>query len=431
MAKERSKRLFKRCTIKNATELIAELTIANKELVIQNEKLVAELIIAKEKVERHEHQLEERIKELKGMYSLGRLIDKFANYDDFANEFVKIIVPQSMQFPEKVFVALEIDNKKYCNIENFNLRRNVKFLSAPINVFGKQTGQLVVAYTEDLPFIDFFEQDLINAYSERISKMRERIKSQEELIRAKEKAEESDRLKSAFLTNMSHEIRTPMNGILGFIELLKEKKFTGDEQQEYINIIEQSSERMLNTINDIINISKVESGQMEVSISETNITEQIKYIYNFFKPEAEQKGLKLFVKNALLEREHIINTDGEKFNVILTHLVNNAIKFTHTGFIEFGYEPKGKHLEFSVKDTGIAIPKDKQEVIFERFVQAHTGNNRAFQGAGLGLSISKAYVEMLGGEIWLESEEGKGSVFYFTIPHNAEPEENIVSADEK
>jgi len=255
-----------------------------------------------------------------------------------------------------------------------------------------------------------------------------------ELIKAKEKAEESDRLKSSFLANMSHEIRTPMNGILGFAQLLKEPNLTGKEQQEYIRIIEKSGKRMLNIIHDIVDISKIESGQMEVSISETNTNDQIEYIYDFFAPEIEKKGLQLFCKKTLPASESIIKTDREKIYAILTNLVKNAVKYTNEGLIEVGYMKKNNYLEFFVKDTGIGIAKDRQEAIFERFIQADISNKRAHDGAGLGLSIAEAYVEMLGGKIWVESEEGKGSTFYFTIPYNIEPEgkivdENIVPAD--
>ena len=264
-----------------------------------------------------------------------------------------------------------------------------------------------------------------------------------DLVAAKEKAEENERLKSAFLANMSHEIRTPMNGILGFAGLLKEPGLSGKEQQEYISIIEKSGARMLNIINDIVDISKIESGLMEVHISETNINEQIEYIYTFFKPEVEKKGMKFFFKTRLNTKEAVIKTDREKLLAILINLVKNAIKFSFGGTIEFGYNLVGNHVEthiethvdthgsaspqlqFFVKDTGIGIPKDRQEAIFDRFVQADIADKRAFQGAGLGLSISKAYIEMLGGEIWVESEEGKGSVFYFTIPYNIDPEVEI------
>src|SRR5665647_151209 len=174
-----------------------------------------------------------------------------------------------------------------------------------------------------------------------------------QLLKAKEIAKESDRLKSAFLANMSYEIRTPMNGILGFAGLLKEPMLSGEERQEFINLLEKSSARMLNIINDIISFSQVEMGQMEISISETNVNEQIENIYTFFKPKAERKGIQIFFKNSLSAKEAIIKTDWEKVFIILKKLVKNAIKFTHAGAIEFGYEKKGKFLEFYVKDTGV------------------------------------------------------------------------------
>ncbi|MEI7661675.1 MAG: PAS domain S-box protein [Bacteroidota bacterium] len=239
----------------------------------------------------------------------------------------------------------------------------------------------------------------------------------EDLVRAKEKAEESDHLKSAFLANMSHEIRTPMNGILGFAALLKEPDFTGEEQMHHISIIEKSGIRMLNIINDIIDLSKIESGQMDISISETDINGQTEYIFTFFKPEVEAKGMQLFIRNTLPSEAATIRTDREKIYAILTNLVKNAIKYTREGFIEFGYEKKGRFLEFYVKDTGMGIAGNRQEAIFERFVQADISDKQAMQGAGLGLSITKAYVEMLGGKIRVESEPGRGSVFYFTIPY--------------
>ena len=251
-----------------------------------------------------------------------------------------------------------------------------------------------------------------------------RKKIELEIIKEKEHAEENDRLKTAFLANMSHEIRTPMNGILGFAELLKEPDLSGEKQEEYIKIIEMSGARMLSTINDIIEISKIESGQMEVNFKETNINEQVKYLYSFFNPEAERKGMQLHFINALPDNEAIFKTDPDKLYGILTNLIKNAIKFSEKGSIDFGYdviqEKDAKFLRFFVRDTGIGIHKDRLDAIFERFVQADISNSRAFQGSGLGLSISRAYVERLGGKIWVESELGKGSVFYFTIPYKPE-----------
>ena len=246
-----------------------------------------------------------------------------------------------------------------------------------------------------------------------------RKRSQEELLVSKEKAEESDRLKSAFLANMSHEIRTPMNGILGFAELLKEPDLTGAEQKKYISIIEKSGTRMLSIINDLVDLAKIESGQMELAVVETNINEQIDYLFSFFKPEVESRGIRFSVNKGLSLVEAYIKTDKEKIYAILTNLVKNAIKFTQVGFIEFGYVKNDRYLEFYIKDSGIGIAEDRQEAIFNRFVQGNITNRQARQGAGLGLSIAKAYVLMLGGEIWVKSQEGKGSAFHFTIPYVA------------
>lgn len=245
----------------------------------------------------------------------------------------------------------------------------------------------------------------------------------EELIVAKNQAEESDKLKTSFLANMSHEIRTPMNGILGFAGLLKDPMLTGDEQKEYIDIIEKSGARMLNIINDIIDISKIESGLMKVKITESNINDQIDYIYTFFKPEVEKKGMKLSCVKSLTSTDSVIRTDREKVFAILINLVKNAIKYSEVGEIEFGYIKKEEFLEFFVKDNGIGIPQNRQIAIFERFIQADIEDKMAAQGAGLGLTISKSFVEMLGGKIWLESESGKGSTFYFTIPYDTKTEE--------
>lgn len=240
--------------------------------------------------------------------------------------------------------------------------------------------------------------------------------SEDKLLRALEKAEESDRLKSAFLANMSHEIRTPMNGILGFAELLKEPNLPDEEHQEYIQIIERSGKRMLGILNEIIDISRIEAGLMTVKMAKTNVNEILDFMYKFFKPEAEAKGLHFSCDHFLPFQESVLITDKEKIYAILTNLVKNALKYTDKGFIRFGAVRMESRIEFFVQDSGLGIAEERQKAIFERFVQADIEDKRAFQGAGLGLAISKALVNLLGGNLWLESELGIGSKFQFDIP---------------
>src|SRR5664280_1668 len=262
-----------------------------------------------------------------------------------------------------------------------------------------------------------------------IQDITERKHAEEAVIKALEKAEESDRLKSSFLANMIHEIRTPMNGILGFAELLKNKLLTGEEQNRYINIIEKSGSRMLNILNDLIDISKIESGQMNVTLSGCNINEQTEFIYNFFRPEVEGKGIHLSLKNSLPADEAVVRTDREKIEAVLTNLIKNAIKFTEKGSIEFGYVLKSgsepAELEFFVKDSGVGVSQQLKEIIFERFRQGSESLARNYEGAGLGLSISKSFIEMIGGKIWVDNNSDNnsndtGATFYFTIPYKKE-----------
>ncbi len=241
----------------------------------------------------------------------------------------------------------------------------------------------------------------------------------EQLIVSIEKAEESSRLKTAFLSNISHEIRTPMNGILGFTSLLVQPDLSREISAEYVGIINKSGQRLLNTINDIIDISKIDTGQTPLFIEEVNVMEELLSVYNSSRFPCTEKGLKL-VLNETDSARITIETDKTKLNSILTRLMNNAVKYTEKGTIEINCNRSDRELVFSVKDSGIGIPADRQVAIFNRFVQADIEDKNAFQGSGLGLSIAKAYVEMLHGKIWLDSEPGKGSAFYFTLPFDEE-----------
>ncbi len=240
----------------------------------------------------------------------------------------------------------------------------------------------------------------------------------DELTAAKDHAEESDRLKSAFLANISHEIRTPMNGILGFSEILKDPHLTGEEQEEFISLIQKSGNRMLNLITELIDISLYDAGETTLQITDTPVNALLHDLYAFFKPESEVKRLSLNCTCALSDEESTIETDSGKLTRILTSLIQNALTFTSTGTIDFGYTRIGSSLEFYVLDTGIGVPAAMQQKIFERFRQADDSLTRNYEGSGLGLSISKAYVEMLGGTIQVESREGQGSRFSFTLPNN-------------
>jgi len=241
---------------------------------------------------------------------------------------------------------------------------------------------------------------------------------EEELIKAKEKAEESDRLKTAFLHNISHEIRTPMNAIVGFTTLLDTPDLNEELRLQYMDIIYQSSNQLLSIITDIVDISNIEIGQVKVSSGVVNVNALLKTLHEQFDLKARQQGVHFEYITSLSDDASLLVTDSTKLIQILTNLISNALKFTPKGSIEFGYTCKENDLEFYVKDTGIGIDREKHGRIFERFFQVENVYTKQFSGTGLGLAISKAYVELLGGKIWLKSEIGEGSTFFFTLPYD-------------
>lgn len=243
-----------------------------------------------------------------------------------------------------------------------------------------------------------------------------------DLLKSKEKAEESDQLKSAFLANMSHEIRTPMNGILGFAELLNDPDINDQEKKDYIKIIDSNGKQLLNLINDIIDISKIEVNQINLQNTITDLRPLLNDIQYFFFQEQSRLGkehIKLELYSPSLSN-NIINTDTSRLQQIFNNLINNALKFTEQGSIKIGYTKENinnkEYYKFYVADTGIGISDAMKSVIFERFGQVQTSNFINKHGTGLGLAISKGLVELLGGKIWFESTPEKGSIFYFTVP---------------
>jgi signal transduction histidine kinase len=266
-----------------------------------------------------------------------------------------------------------------------------------------------------LPLIDEETGKVIGAFGI-LFDINERKQILRHLEQAKEKAEESDRLKSTFLRTLSHEVRTPLNAIVGFSTLLGDTEIDPGQRQEFRDIIFSSTDHLLEIFDDLVEISNIETNSVKIKKEKINLNSKLRKVYDRFSAEAVEKNISLRFVPALADSEVYIFTDGFRLWQILTYLVGNAMKFTKEGQIVFGYTVKDSRLEFYVSDTGIGIPPEQHPMIFTRFYQADSSTTRRFEGTGLGLSISKAYIELLGGEIWFTSQPGEGSVFYFTLP---------------
>lgn len=290
------------------------------------------------------------------------------------------------------------------------------WLGIPLKVKKKLIGVMAMqSFTDENAYC---KDDLkfLKVISHEVSIAIERIKADEELKVALENAQESDRLKSAFLANMSHEIRTPMNGILGFLKLLNKPNITTENINRYTGIMNQSGQRLLETINDILDISRIESGQVQVDLKEININKIVNDLFVFFEEQTSSKKLIFELHKGLDDDDFVIISDQLKIESILTNLIKNAVKFTDSGRIDMGYKIANSELCFFVRDTGIGIRQDYLNSIFNRFEQVASGGDKVQQGSGLGLAISKSYVDMLKGKMWVKSKIRYGSEFYFTIP---------------
>ena len=396
-----------------------------------------------------------RSKLIKSQFGFFVTNDTKAIFNKFLEVALKTRVKQSCE------VALTTVGTKsiYVYISGIAIEKDEQLLINVTDISQQKMAQELVITNRELSY-QIYEKEILNS----------------RLTKAKEKAEENDRQKSAFLANMSHEIRTPMNGILGFSQLLRAYHKLDERQLKYISMIEQGGERLLNIINNLIEISKIESGLSKVIVSSCNVNELIEFTSNFFVPEVQSKGMKISYRLSLPDIEAFISTDREKLYAILTNLVKNAIKFSNEGTIEFGYifkdhledifttvdEPvdglvtstgsvtteskvtmeskvsteskvsrvsESPELLFFVKDTGIGILPEKIDKIFDRYDQVAKIKNLTTEGSGLGLSIAKAYAEMLGGKLWVESKPGRGSTFYFSIPYNYVPKELIAKTN--
>ncbi len=265
-------------------------------------------------------------------------------------------------------------------------------------------------------------EELMNDYNELLKINRDLEKSLEQLKKEKEKAEENDRLKSVFLAEMSHEIRTPMNAIIGFSNLLLKNSLVGKNRNEFIRLIIDNGNSLLNLINDIIDVSKIEAEQLKINLLKCNLTELMQDLYLYYNDLIVRSNrfklvIELKIPSSHKDQNVYIFTDPHRLRQILVNLINNAIKFTYEGKIVFGFKTSNDNItEFYVKDTGPGIADDKINSIFDRFEKADDPYTKNNTGSGLGLSISKQLVELMGGNIWVKSSEGKGSTFYFNLP---------------
>lgn len=244
----------------------------------------------------------------------------------------------------------------------------------------------------------------------------ERKKFQNKLSGARKRMEDNEMLKTAFLANLSHEIRTPMNGIMGFSTLLSNNNLSFEKRIQYTEIINQSCLRLLDVIDKILDIAKIEANQIKINRNEINLRSLLEDIYSLFCPSAQKNGLELILENNLPDNIIMVNTDGNKLKQIINHLISNAIKFTQKGYVKLTCKFHSGKIEFEVKDTGIGIAPENQQIIFERFRQLDNSSRREFGGCGLGLTISKEYVKLLGGELKIQSQLGKGTSFLFDLP---------------
>ncbi len=312
----------------------------------------------------------------------------------------------------------EISKKKNVNLTSLFAKGQEYKVSLSISPFvrGDNVAIGYVVFARDVTRLMEYQLQIEQQNIEILEKNKELEEKNIRLEQAIEKSKESDRLKSAFLTNLSHEIRTPMNGIIGFAEMLQSNDLNYEDRSVYIEVINDSCKQLLNIVSDILDISTIETGQIELNLVNTKLRLLMNDLYMFYHPTFHNKNIDFTVELPAFSEDDVLLTDNTKLWQVFGNLLNNASKFTKQGYVKFGYSREPGLYKFFVRDTGIGVKPEDQEIIFDRFRQADSGLNREYGGNGLGLSISKAYVERLGGEMWVESESGKGSSFYFTIP---------------
>lgn len=321
----------------------------------------------------------------------------------------------SFQTFKNLLVGIAMEKQTFIEQTEY-LKSDGSIIYAIVYVFFKTGKKSVVAIVDNTKQ-KHAENELVLKYKQ-LQKSEEDLKqANEQLIEAKDRAEESDRLKTEFINNMSHEIRTPMNGILGFSSFLDDPNLTDTKRTQYVRLIQSSSHQLLRVIDDILEISKLGTKQVTAVYDRTNINDLLHSLFSVFETKAKENKTPLYLKMEFSDDEAYIFSDQSKLYKVLSNLLENALKFTNQGFIEFGYHLRNNQLVFFVKDTGIGIKAENLGMIFKRFSQEEKKLSRSVGGLGLGLSIAKENTELLGGAIEVESEKGKGATFYVVIPY--------------
>ncbi len=424
-------------TYDSAIQKNLELAEKEKELMLMNQVLERKIeekknelkteLAQRMEAEKILKKSEEKYRELVDNALIGIFISTVQGKILFANEAFRIMLEYE-SVKELSAVNFQVLYKDPANIISLlsRLRKSGKVNELEVE-FVTKTGitkhMILSARLEG----DIFSGMILDITSRKLAEER-LTKYQNELINAKEKAERSERLKTAFLANMSNEILTPMNTLIGFSDLLSDPDLPAEKLTEYTNQIHKSGNYLINLIDNVIDIAKVESGEVKISLSECKINLMLLDLYAYYSQEIREKGkekIHIYLKRANKEKDFAIFTEPYRLKQVLSNLIGNAVKFTDSGSIEFGYNisdegnlKTGPTIHFFVKDTGKGIPKEKLDLIYDRFRYSDEFYTKPYDGAGLGLPISKAYVELLGGRMWSNSEVGKGSEFHFTLPYN-------------
>jgi len=429
----------------------AELIIANKELVFQNdekEKRAAELILANKELafqitehnraEKALKESEERFRTIFENSTIGiyrttpegqillanPTLIKILGYSSFEELADRNLTEAGFEPSYERTYFMDVMKKKgEVNAMESAWKKmdgTTLFISESARAINDKEGKTMYydGIVEDITLRNKAEKELILANKELVFQNEEKEKRAIELMDAKDKAEASDRLKTAFMNNISHEIRTPLNGILGFAPFIIQSDITREEKEEYLEILNVSSDRLMNTITDIMDISLLISGNMEAHPQPIDISLLLTNVFENFHEPSMKKNLELKMQFPENADRFILNTDGELLRKAVSKLVDNSIKFTKEGSITLGFERINNEIEIFVKDTGKGIEKDSQELIYKSFMQENVSNTRGHEGSGLGLSISKGIMQLLGGEIRLESAKNKGTTVFLCFPNS-------------